>query len=77
MHKVIAFYDDRVLAHEPNIDADFLPQRIDKRIRHLLAGLPVPWKYPEHPGRLKAIQHLLEKAPIAGCLLYTSDAADE
>lgn len=75
MHKVIAFYDDRVLAHEPNIDADFLPQRIDKRIRHLLAGLPVPWKYPEHPGRLKAIQHLLEKAPIAGLHIEGGRAA--
>ena len=75
MHNVIAFYDDRVLAHEPNIDADFLPQRIDKRIRHLLAGLPVPWKYPEHPGRLKAIQQLLEKSPIEGLHIEGGKAA--
>ncbi|MYL24172.1 histone deacetylase [Halomonas alkaliantarctica] len=66
MHNVIAFYDDRVLAHEPNIDADFLPDRIDKRIRQLLSGLSLPWKYPEHPGRLVAIQQLLETNPIEG-----------
>ena len=75
MHNVIAFYDDRVLAHEPNIDADFLPQRIDKRIRHLLAGLPMPWKYPEHPGRLTAIQQLLERAPIEGLKIEGGQAA--
>ncbi|RUR29959.1 histone deacetylase [Vreelandella andesensis] len=75
MHNVIAFYDDRVLAHEPNIDSDFLPDRIDKRIRQLLSGLPVPWKYPEHPGRLQAIQHLLEKAPIADLHIEGGKAA--
>ncbi|WP_404365217.1 histone deacetylase [Marinobacter sp.] len=63
---VIVFYDDRVLAHQPDSDAPFLPSRMDKRIREILSHLGVPWKYPEHPGRLTAIMNLLEKEPVEG-----------
>lgn len=65
-NSVIAFYDERMLAHEPDIEAPFLPGRMDKRIRSLLSGLGVPWKYPEHPARLTAIRHLLELEPVPG-----------
>ncbi|UYG08684.1 histone deacetylase [Halomonas sp. M4R1S46] len=64
--KVIAFYDERMLLHQPNIDVPFLPNRMDRRIRQLLAGLSIPWKYPEHPARLTAIRELLEREPIPG-----------
>ena len=63
---VIAFYDDRMLAHEPDVDVPFLQGRLDRRIREILSGLNVQWKYPEHPGRLRAILELLEKEPIDG-----------
>ena len=63
---VTVFYDQRMLAHEPSPDAAFLPGRMDQRIRQLLSGLGVPWKYPEHPGRLTAIQQLLALTPIEG-----------
>ena len=47
------FHDDRMLAHEPDVDVPFLPGRLDRRIREILAGLNAQWKYPEHPGRLR------------------------
>ncbi len=72
-HKVIAFYDERVLAHEPDVEVPFLPGRMDKRVRKLLSGLGVPWKYPEHPGRLTAIKDLLDSDPIEG-LIFESGA---
>lgn len=73
--RVIAFYDERVLAHEPDTDAPFLPGRMDRRVRQLLTDLGVPWKYPEHPGRLKAILELLEKEPVEGLVFETGTAA--
>ncbi len=74
-NSVIAFYDERMLAHEPDSEASFLPGRMDKRVRQLLAGLGVPWKYPEHPGRLGAIRELLDREPIAGLRFGTGAAA--
>ncbi len=65
-NRVIVFYDERMLAHEPNIEVPFLPGRMDNRIRSLLSGLGVPWKYPEHPARLSAIRHALEHEPVPG-----------
>ncbi len=65
-NSVIAFYDERMLAHEPDIEVPFLPGRMDKRIRSLLSGLGVPWHYPEHPARLTTIRHLLELEPVPG-----------
>ncbi|MGB1220437.1 MAG: histone deacetylase, partial [Alcanivoracaceae bacterium] len=63
---VTVFYDDRVLAHQPDVNTAFLPGRLDKRIREILEGLEVKWTYPEHPGRLTAIMKKLDDAPIAG-----------
>lgn len=74
-NSVIAFYDDRMLAHEPDIDVPFLPGRMDKRVRSLLSGLGVPWKYPEHPARLTAIRHLLELEPVPGVVFETGATA--
>jgi acetoin utilization deacetylase AcuC-like enzyme len=65
-NSVIAFYDERVLSHQPDGEASFLPGRMDRRVRQLLSSLNVPWKYPEHAGRLTAIRHLLELEPITG-----------
>ena len=67
-NSVIAFYDERMLAHEPDIEVPFLPGRMDQRVRSLLSGLGVPWKYPEHPARLTAIRHLLEIEPVPGVI---------
>ncbi|WP_228716966.1 histone deacetylase family protein [Billgrantia pellis] len=74
-NSVIAFYDERVLAHQPDSDAPFLPSRMDRRIRQLLSSLNVPWKYPEHAGRLTAIRHLLELEPIPGLRFESGKAA--
>lgn len=74
-NSVSVFYDVRVLAHKPDTDAAFLPGRMDKRIRQILSGLGVPWKYPEHPGRLTAITDLLERSPISGVELMPGKAA--
>lgn len=63
---VTVFYDERVLNHFPDVNAAFLPGRLDKRVRTILAGLNVQWKYPEHPGRLAAIMDLLKREPIPG-----------
>ncbi len=65
-NSVIAFYDERVLTHQPSSEAPFLPSRLDRRIRKLLSSLNVPWTYPEHPGRLTTIRHLLEVEPVPG-----------
>ena len=35
-------------------------------MRQLLADLGAPWKYPEHPGRIRAVLDLLEQQPIEG-----------
>ncbi|MEX2473786.1 histone deacetylase [Marinobacter sp.] len=63
---VTVFYDERVLNHSPDVNAAFLPGRLDKRIRHILSGLNVQWKYPEHPGRINAIMDLLRREPVTG-----------
>ena len=34
------FYDERVLSHRPDADDPFLPGKLDKRVREILAGLP-------------------------------------
>nr|WP_240457741.1 histone deacetylase [Halomonas socia] len=73
--RVTVFYDERMLAHEPSADAAFLPGRMDTRIRQLLSRLGVPWKYPEHPGRLTAINQFLALAPLQGVTFETGKAA--
>lgn len=72
---VILFYDDRVLAHDPDLEAPFLHSRMDTRVRQILAGLNVPWKYPEHPGRLRAILEYLGTNPIEGVQFDRAEAA--
>lgn len=73
--KTALFYDPRVLAHEPDTNALLLPGRMDARIRQLLAGLPAPWSYPEHPGRLRAIMELLEADPVPGVHVHPGAVA--
>lgn len=63
---VILFHDERVLAHQPDPDAPFLPGRLSRRVRKILEGLPVKWSYPEHPGRVSAVMELLQQEPIPG-----------
>lgn len=72
---VTVFYDERVLAHHPDSNMDFLPGRLDKRIRTILSGLNVQWKYPEHPGRITAIMELLAREPIPGVRIEPGKAA--
>lgn len=75
--KVTVFYDERVLAHEPDTNAAFLPGRMDKRVRQILSGLGVPWKYPEHPGRLTAVKKLLDEKPVPGLQFAAGRAATQ
>ncbi len=63
---VLVLHDPRTLAHEPDPEAAFLPGRLDKRIRQILADLNVQWKYPEHPGRITAVLDLLAREPVPG-----------
>ncbi|MBO6851370.1 MAG: histone deacetylase, partial [Marinobacter sp.] len=72
---ITVFYDDRVLKHFPDVNSAFLPGRLDKRVRTILSGLNVQWKYPEHPGRIEAIMNLLEQEPIAGLAFAPGQAA--
>ncbi len=72
---VLVCYDERVLAHEPDTNAAFLPNRLDKRVRQILSGLNVQWRYPEHPGRVKAVLELLASEPIEGVRLVGGRAA--
>ncbi|MCW8972289.1 MAG: histone deacetylase [Gammaproteobacteria bacterium] len=72
---VVVFHDERMQAHQPDSNVDFLPGRLDKRIREILAGLNVQWKYPEHPGRLTAIMDRLRLEPVPGVRFEPGKAA--
>lgn len=72
---VIAMYDERMLAHDPAVEERFLPGRLDRHVRQILAGLVVQWKYPEHPGRLSAVKRLLDAQPVAGVRFEAGRAA--
>lgn len=65
---VLVIYDERVLSHRPQAEEEFLPGRMNKRIRGILdgLGLKAKWSYPEHPGRVQAIHHLLTENPVPG-----------
>ncbi|WP_136255160.1 histone deacetylase family protein [Onishia niordana] len=63
---VLVINDDRMLNHQPDIQDPFLPGRLDRRVREILNGLAVQWKYPEHPGRITAIIERLNADPIPG-----------
>ncbi len=64
--KVLVLNDPRVLEHRPDVEDEFLPGRLNKRVRGILSSLVVKWNYPEHPGRITAITDLLAAEPIAG-----------
>jgi acetoin utilization deacetylase AcuC-like enzyme len=68
---VLAFYDERMLSHRPDLQDPFLPTRLERRIREILQGLDVKWRYPEHPGRLTTIRDLLDREPVAGVTFET------
>lgn len=73
--RVLAFHDERMLNHKPDIEEPFLPGRLEKRVREILRGLDVKWSYPEHPGRLASIRALLDAEPIPGLAFETGRAA--
>lgn len=72
---VLGFYDERTLQHSPEIAKNFLPGRLERRVNKILAELDYKWDFPEHPGRLTAIRHLLDSDPIAGVELRTGEKA--
>ena len=72
---VLVLHDERMLAHRPDAENPFLPGRLDRRVREILAGLGVKWKYPEHPGRLEAICTRLAAEPIPGVRFAAGRAA--
>lgn len=69
---VLVLHDERMLQHQPDANTPFLADRLDKRIRSILASLNVDWKYPEHPGRLTAILDALKTTPITGVTLQST-----
>lgn len=71
----LVLYDERMLSHRPDVQDPFLPGRLERRVREILAGLEVKWSYPEHPGRLTAVRTLLEKEPVAGVRFETGARA--
>lgn len=73
--EVVLFQDERMLYHSPDADVPFLPGRLDRRIREMLGGLQMKWRYPEHPGRLKAISDLICREPVPGVRFETGTAA--
>ncbi len=72
---VLVLYDERMLKHHPEVEEPYLPGRLERRVREILAGLDVKWSYPEHPGRLTAIRDLLKKEPIRGLRFARGKAA--
>ena len=72
---VLVFYDERMLAHHPEVKDPFLPGRLERRVREILQGLDVKWSYPEHPGRLTAIKELLDREPVPGVAFAAGRAA--
>jgi len=69
------FFDERMLHHKPDANQDFLPGRLERRMRELLAGLPGKWAYPEIPERLTCVLDLLAQEPIEGVRLRPGDQA--
>ena len=61
---VAVLFDERVQAHNPEVEEPFLPGRLERRVREILKGLDVKWSYPEHPGRLTAIMGKLQNPRI-------------
>ncbi len=72
---VLVLYDERVLGHEPDIREPFVAGRLDQRVREILTRLQIDWKYPEHPGRVRAVMDLLEREPVPGVRFEAGRAA--
>ena len=72
---VIAFYDERMLGHAPDTSEPFLPGRMERKVREMLAGLGIKWSYPEESSRLTAIMDLLQREPVPGVHFETGAAA--
>jgi len=72
---VLAFYDERTLQHSPAVSGPFLPGRLERRVKRILAQLEYKWDYPEHPGRLTAVKERLEAEPIPGVELRPGERA--
>jgi len=74
---VLVISDPRVLEHRPDVEDEYLPGRLNKRVRGILSSLVVKWNYPEHPGRITAITDLLAAEPIPGVRIEEGRVATE
>ena len=74
---VLVVRDDRMLEHKPQASDPYLPGRLEKRVREILSGLQVQWNYPEHPGRLTAINDILDRSPVPGVRFQPGRPATE
>jgi acetoin utilization deacetylase AcuC-like enzyme len=72
---VLAFYDERTLQHSPEVGHAFLPGRLERRVKRIIAELDYKWDYPEHPGRLTAIRERLAADPVRGVTFRTGERA--
>lgn len=75
--QVIIFHDERMFGHNPDTREAFLPGRLERKMRELIAGLGIKWRYPEHPGRVRAIIESLEREPIPGVSFATGHGATQ
>jgi acetoin utilization deacetylase AcuC-like enzyme len=73
--QVLVFHDERMLGHCPDTREAFLPGRLERKVREMIAGLGIKWSYPEHPGRVRAIMESLEREPVPGVSFETGNAA--
>ncbi|MEX0741497.1 MAG: histone deacetylase, partial [Phycisphaeraceae bacterium] len=74
---VMVIHDERMLNHRPEVEDPYLPGRLDRRVREILDGLAVRWKYPEHPGRVTEIMDLLRSEPVPGAFFEPGVIATE
>jgi len=72
---ILVFYDERTLQHSPEISHPFVPGRLERRVKRILAELDYKWDYPEHPGRLTAIKARLDSEPIPRVAFRTGERA--
>ena len=72
---VLVLHDERMTHHEPDSSTPFLADRLDRRVRAILASLDVEWSYPEHPGRLSAVLDQITRQPINGLQFGTGRPA--
>lgn len=73
--KVLVFFDERTLQHSPEISQQFLPGRLERRVKRIIAKLGYQWSYPEHPGRITAIRDRLREAAIPGVAFREGERA--